>query len=187
MRHRAAQVREGRSAPPGDAESPEIRNNLTAVNPMRRSRILVATVVGVVLLGGWVERVPLVSRAAALALGATYLGDSAVRRQRSSEDCGVAALNMIFDAHSIPFTAGDSLRQLIQRRGRGLSFAEMSVVSASAGVAANGYMMSIQAFDSVPLPAIAHLKQHFVVVDRVTASGVELRDPLFGRMRFPTS
>jgi ABC-type bacteriocin/lantibiotic exporter with double-glycine peptidase domain len=154
---------------------------------MRRRTIIVAVVAAGTLSIGWSQRVPLASRAAAHALGATYLGDSAVIRQRSQEDCGVAALQMVFVDHRRTLTSVDSLRRVVQTRRRGLSFAEMSTLAGGGGLTASGYIMDFDALASTRLPAIAHLQNHFVVVDRVTETAVVIRDPMFGHMRVPKS
>lgn len=152
---------------------------------MRRRGIAVVLAVGVVLLVVWNRREALGSRVGAYALGAAYLGDSAVHRQRSLEDCGVAALHMLFDTHRRPFPMGDSLLHVVQLRHRGLSFAEMARVAAGSGLAANGYVMDLGALARMQGPVIAHLKTHFVVVDRVRRDSVDIRDPVLGRLRLP--
>jgi ABC-type bacteriocin/lantibiotic exporter with double-glycine peptidase domain len=156
---------------------------------MRQRRNVIALLGGLGVVVGWSLRVPLASRAGAFMLGATYLGDSAVRRQRSFEDCGVAAVHMIFDAHLKPFTSetDDSLLRIVKTRGFGLSFAEMAHLAGDRGLVASGYVMDLDALGRATLPAIAHLKRHFVVVDRVTPTSVVLRDPFFGRLSFPRS
>ena len=137
------------------------------------------------LLLTWSRREAIASRVAVYSLGATYLSDSAVRRQRSLEDCGVAALHMLFDTHRRSFPVADSLLQVVRARHRGLSFAEMATVANASGLSANGYLMDLDALAKMEGPTIAHLKTHFVVVDRVRGNSVDIRDPVHGRLRLP--
>jgi ABC-type bacteriocin/lantibiotic exporter with double-glycine peptidase domain len=157
---------------------------------MRRRRMIVGLVIaGTLVTAAFSGRVALVSRAGSMALGATYLGDSAMRRQQSLEDCGVAALHMLFDTYGRAFPMGDSLRHVVHTRRQGLSFAEMAALSQRNGLTATGYIMDVGALARTRLPAIAHLTTHFIVVDRVLAGldSLEIRDPQFGRMRLPAS
>jgi ABC-type bacteriocin/lantibiotic exporter with double-glycine peptidase domain len=156
---------------------------------MSKRRSVVALLSGLGFIVAWTLRIPLTSRAGAFALGATYLGDSAVRRQRSFEDCGVAALHMMFDTYRRPFPRqmDDSLLRVVHTRGFGLSFAEMAHLAGERGLAASGYIMDLDALGRAPLPVIAHLKRHFVVVDGITSTTVFIRDPVFGRLSLPQS
>jgi ABC-type bacteriocin/lantibiotic exporter with double-glycine peptidase domain len=154
---------------------------------MNRRRVAVVLTVSVALLVVWNKREALGSRAGAYALGAVYLGDSAVHRQKSLQDCGVAALHMLFDTHHRPFAAGDSLLAVVKGRDRGLSFAEMATIARGAGLSAHGYEMNLDALARMNGPTIAHLKTHYVVVDRVRRDSVDIRDPLLGRLRLPAS
>ena len=157
---------------------------------MRGRRVIVGLMIaGTLTAAAWNARVALASRAGSMALGATYLGDSAVRRQQSLEDCGVAALHMLFDNYGRAFPMGDSLLQVVQGRRRGLSFAEMATLSRRGGLTATGYVMDFKELARIRLPAIAHLTTHFIVVDRVLPGldSLEIRDPMFGRMRLPAS
>jgi ABC-type bacteriocin/lantibiotic exporter with double-glycine peptidase domain len=155
---------------------------------MRRRRWRMIVLFGAVgVLTGWTFRYPLASRVGAYTMGATYLGDSAVHRQRSFADCGVAALHMIFDTHRRPFPRAldDSLLQVVRTRGEGLSFAELARLSTDGGLTAQGYMMNVAALRATRLPVIAHLTGHFIVVDRVTDTAVLVRDPTLGRLSLP--
>jgi peptidase C39-like protein len=157
------------------------------LSALRRRWSIIVLLGAVSVLTGWTFRYPLASHMGALTLGATYLGDSAVYRQRSFADCGVAALHMIFETHRRPFPRelDDSLLHVVRTRGQGLSFAEMARLATDGGLTAQGYMMDLEALRATRLPVIAHLTGHFVVVDRVTATAVLVRDPTLGRLSLP--
>lgn len=151
----------------------------------RRRRIGLVLALAAGGVGLWSAREPLLGHVAAAVLGADYLGQDGVRRQRGEVDCGVAVLEMIFAARGVPPARLSGTREAVLGRGRGLSLLEMQQIALRHGLDAAGYRMNMAGLAAAPLPAVAHFPDHFVVVDRVTSSDVELRDPAVGRLRMP--
>lgn len=126
-----------------------------------------------------------VARAWTWSVGGHYLGRENVRMQEGMWDCGVAAVAMVLEAHrrAPPL---EPLRAEVRDRGRGLSLLEMQEVAGERGVRSDGWRLEFAALARMPLPAIAHFEDHYVVVDRITPSGaVWIRDPAVGRLELP--
>ena len=114
---------------------------------------------------------------------ADYLGASGVRFQQASFDCGVAALEMLVAVPAVEAARVASLRALAARKGS-LTFLDLQLAAHAMGVETRGYRTDLAGLQKLPLPAIVHLPDHFVVVDRVSDSQmIELRDPSIGRLR----
>lgn len=128
------------------------------------------------------------ARASAILMGGEYLGQEGVRLQKGEVDCGVAALEMVFESHGLDTGALESIRTRVVERDAGLTFEEMRQIASAHGLAADGWRMEVSELAGARLPALVHLPGHFVVVDRVTPAGqVELRDPAVGRVRMPVN
>ena len=120
----------------------------------------------------------------ALTVGASYRGSEQVRFQEGDSDCGVAALEMLFDAHGVETRTLEPVRALVARRDDGLTMLEMRNLAVDHGLAADGMRMNLAALARARFPAIVSFPDHWVVVDRVTPDGtVDLRDPAIGRLR----
>jgi ABC-type bacteriocin/lantibiotic exporter with double-glycine peptidase domain len=129
---------------------------------------------------------PPVARAVAWSVGAEFLGQGGTRLQRGEVDCGIAALQMVLEGRGARGEGIDSARAAVLARGEGATLAELRALAARSGVGAEGWRMDAASLARAPLPAIAHLDGHFVVVDRVEPGGSVLaRDPAIGRVRFP--
>lgn len=148
----------------------------------RKLRILFT---GVALLCAWLGRHAIVGRAVAIAYGGHYQGQRDVVLQQGLRDCGVAALAMLLSAHAAPLIDADSLRELVYRRHTGLSLLELQRAARAHGVSLQGYRLTIEELVHSPMPLIAHLYRHFVVVDRVANGRVQVRDPIGGRIAIP--
>lgn len=144
---------------------------------------LVAAVV--IFIFVWFGRHAIVGRAIATSYGGEYQGQRDVVLQQGLRDCGVAALTMMLSAHFAPLTDADSLRDMVRHRARGLSFLELQRAARTHGVILEGYRLSTEGLVHAPMPLIAHLFHHFVVVDGVDNGRVMVRDPIAGRITIP--
>lgn len=126
-----------------------------------------------------------VARLLAWSSGGSYLGRDGVRLQRGDWDCGVAVLAMLLEhEHHAPRLEG--VRRRVLERGRGLSLLEMQAVAGRHGVRAAGWRLDFAGLASAPLPAVAHFRDHYVLVDHVAPDGtVRFRDPALGRVEMP--
>lgn len=115
--------------------------------------------------------------------GFDYRGSRGVVFQRSEVTCGVAALDMVLRALGADTTEVDSLRRLVMARGRGTSVGELVRAARSAGLQARGWVLPERALARAPVPFIAYMGGHFVVVDSVGPEYVHWRDPAIGRLR----
>jgi ABC-type bacteriocin/lantibiotic exporter with double-glycine peptidase domain len=115
--------------------------------------------------------------------GVTYLGRDGVYLQRSSWDCGEAALKMIFDHYEIPVAYDDLLSQL-GTSGAGTSMLSLKKLSEAKGLHCEGWHLTFEDLRHAPLPVILFLHgNHYVVLDSFTPSGeVLLRDPARGKL-----
>lgn len=115
--------------------------------------------------------------------GVTYLGSDGVYLQKSSWDCGDAALKMIFDHYGIPVVYDDLLSQL-DASAAGTSMLSLKKLSEAKGLHCEGWRLTFEDLRHAPLPAILILRgSHYVVLDSLTPSGeVLLRDPARGKL-----
>ncbi|HKJ92443.1 MAG TPA: cysteine peptidase family C39 domain-containing protein [Longimicrobiales bacterium] len=120
----------------------------------------------------------------AVAVGAVYLGRDGVRMQTDTVDCGVAALEMVFEAYGKDVASLSAARAAALAAGEPLSFLQLKDLAAAAGLRATGWTGRIGDLGATPKPLIAHTAHHFVVVDSVTDNGVFVRDPALGRLRY---
>jgi len=100
--------------------------------------------------------------------------------QLGPDDCGAASLAMIMAYHGrhVPLA---EVRQVFGVAPYATS--ALAVISAARanGFNAEGVWADLDNLGDVPVPAILHWKSgHFVVLERVTDSGVELVDPACG-------
>jgi ABC-type bacteriocin/lantibiotic exporter with double-glycine peptidase domain len=145
--------------------------------------LIVSSFVAIIVLASLPPRVEAAARTRAWLSDADYLGASGVRFQQASTDCGVAALEMLLAVPTAKAARLTSWRALAARRD-GLTFLDLQLAARAMGVETRGYRTDLAGLQRMPLPAIVHLPDHFVVVDRVSASHVvELRDPSIGRLR----
>ena len=86
--------------------------------------------------------------------GGEYIDNSGVVMQQSSNDCGAAALKMVFDHHHIVRPLADWSGELIDRP-EGTSMLRLKEVTEKWGLRAEGYRVSSQDIKTIPLPSIA--------------------------------
>lgn len=121
--------------------------------------------------------------------GGVYLGRSQVVFQRADNDCGAAALKMVFDHYRIAGSLDELARKLIDHNEtEGTSMLRLKEVAESAGLSAAGWRIAERDLPGVPLPSIVLLnRNHFVVLEAVDAGGdVIYADPAVGRVRMAT-
>jgi ABC-type bacteriocin/lantibiotic exporter with double-glycine peptidase domain len=82
-----------------------------------------------------------------------------------------------------PEHALDSLRELTQRLQRGLSFAELQRAAAAYSLSSQGWIVPAGQLRTIPMPAIVHFPNHYVVLDSIRRGSAYLRDPAIGRVR----
>jgi ABC-type bacteriocin/lantibiotic exporter with double-glycine peptidase domain len=142
-------------------------------------------VVAALLISVWFGRHSIVGHAFATVYGGDYQGQRDVVLQQDLHDCGVAALTMVLSAHGTPFTNADSLRDMVRGRSRGLSLLELQRAARAHGTVLEGYHLTVEELTKSPMPLVAHLFRHFVVVDEVVGGRVMVRDPIAGRIAIP--
>jgi len=100
-------------------------------------------------------------------------------------ECGLAclaAISAFFDGE--PGLA--EIRQLAVSSGRGETLLELRNLAERIGLAARGVKVEIKSLAQLALPAILHWDMnHFVVLERVTKTGIVIMDPAAGRLAVP--
>ena len=100
-------------------------------------------------------------------------------------ECGLAclaAISAFFDGE--PGLA--EIRQLAVSSGRGETLLELRNLAERIGLSARGVKVEIKSLAQLALPAILHWDMnHFVVLERVTTSGIVIMDPAAGRLVVP--
>jgi ABC-type bacteriocin/lantibiotic exporter with double-glycine peptidase domain len=104
-----------------------------------------------------------------------------VIRQRSSADCGAAALAMVATALGVP-TSLERARDLAGTTERGTTLAGLVEGADALGVPARAVHVRGEP-DRLPLPAIVHWRRHYVVLESLTPRHVHVVDPARGRRR----
>jgi ATP-binding cassette subfamily B protein len=108
-------------------------------------------------------------------------GNLAVIRQRSDNDCGLAALATVAAHHWRPFDYDGVCKQAVLG-SRGTDLLALSQLAEGLGFRTQGVKGSYDAMSTCTFPAIAHFRRplrggHFVVVHEWTSAGVVLADP----------
>lgn len=122
-------------------------------------------------------------RLSAFVIGAEYLDKQNVVFQTSSNNCGAAALKMIFDYHRLylPLKKIDS--GLIHTN-TGISMSELKRFAVSEFLQADGWRLTYHDLKFQRFPMIAFIRQHhFVVLDSISDDEIYFRDPSIGRMK----
>lgn len=117
-------------------------------------------------------------------MGGRFLGSRGVVFQRSPSSCGSAALEMVLLSHGVHVDS-DSLVAELGGPNHEASMLQLTRVAAAYGLTGSGWELTVEMLRTVPLPAIAHLPEHYVVVDSMTNDQVYVRDPAVGIIRLP--
>jgi predicted double-glycine peptidase len=120
----------------------------------------------------------------ALLRGGRYLGRVGVVFQERANDCGAAALKMVFDHYGLVRPLEAWQREAIDRP-EGSSMLRLLEVARKWGLRAEGWRVTPADLDTIPLPAIALLNRHHYVVVEARAGAGQLiyADPALGRVK----
>ena len=100
-------------------------------------------------------------------------------------ECGLACLAAI-SAYFEGAPGLAEIRQLAVPSGRGESLLELRNLAERIGLSARGVKVEVKALAQLALPVILHWDMnHFVVLERVTSSGIVIMDPAAGRLAVP--
>jgi len=110
-------------------------------------------------------------------------------RQMDATDCGPSCLLMVLQEHGGHASISE-LRVLAETDRSGTTLLGLTRAARTLGFEAHGARGSYESLQREQTPLIAHLnlpdgREHFVVVDRVRISGVDVRDPAWGRRYLP--
>jgi ABC-type bacteriocin/lantibiotic exporter with double-glycine peptidase domain len=119
-------------------------------------------------------------------MGGEYLGSEGVVLQDKQNDCGPAALKMVFDHYDIPSTLAE-IEQSVGLTAKGSSMLALKEMAELKGLRAEGWRYTLEDFLKAPKPVILFVDgDHFAVVDSVTANNdVVMRDPAIGKLKLP--
>ena len=119
--------------------------------------------------------------------GGEFQGKEGVLFQTSYNDCGPAALRMIFDHYKISSTC-DEIERSIRLSGSGATMFSLKQMAELKGLHAEGWRLTVQDLlnTSFPLLLFVH-NDHFVVADSISDQMVFLRDPAVGRVNMPAA
>jgi ATP-binding cassette, subfamily B, bacterial CvaB/MchF/RaxB len=100
-------------------------------------------------------------------------------------ECGLACLAAISGYFEGEFGLIE-IRQLAVPSGRGETLLELRNLAERIGLSARGVKVGVDALAQLATPAILHWEMnHFVVLERVTKSGIVIMDPAAGRLVVP--
>jgi ABC-type bacteriocin/lantibiotic exporter with double-glycine peptidase domain len=116
--------------------------------------------------------------------GGEFLGTDGVVLQDNRNNCGPAALKMVFDHYGISSSTME-IEESVGITDKGSSMLALREMALLKGLRAVGWRYTLEAFLKAPMPAILFVNHdHFVVVDSVSDIGdVYLRDPAVGRIK----
>jgi len=107
--------------------------------------------------------------------------------QMSAAECGAACLAMVLAYHGRP-TRLEECREYCGVNRDGMSTRVLADVGRRFGLRVRGFSLEPSAFGELQLPAIVHWNfNHFVVVERLSRSGIDIVDPATGRQRITHS
>ena len=118
-------------------------------------------------------------------LGQTaYLGRDGVVMQRAANECGAAALKMIFDSFGVAADY-ELVRARLRMESRGTTMLCLKEAAETFGLLCEGWRLAPQDLPALPVPAILRVRGgHFVVLAAMDAAqGTVILDPARGRLR----
>jgi len=140
--------------------------------------------VGIFVTYQFIEHPDYWKKTVAFFKGARYLGEEGVTFQKHSNDCGPAALKMVFDYFEIPATLDETSEKLLDKKGTSmLSIKEMAELK---GLKAEGWRYAFKDLKRIKLPAIVFVNgDHYVVLSRITDDGkIIILDPAIGKLKY---
>ncbi|MBM4169234.1 MAG: hypothetical protein FJ215_08775 [Ignavibacteria bacterium] len=140
---------------------------------------------GVVLVAGSIfSRPDVYKKFSAWRVGGEYLGSEGVVLQDKRNNCGPAALKMVFDHYGISMTLAE-IEKNVELTAKGSSMLALKEMAELHGLKAEGWRYTLEDFLKTQLPAIVFVhSDHFVVVDSITEGGeIFMRDPAVGRVK----
>ncbi|MGH2568307.1 MAG: cysteine peptidase family C39 domain-containing protein [Bacteroidota bacterium] len=113
-----------------------------------------------------------------------YLGSEGVVLQDKHNNCGPAALKMIFDTYGIQVSLAE-IEQSVELTKKGSSMLALKEMAELKGLKAEGWRLTMEDFLKTQMPVIVFLHgDHFALVDSVTQSDeIVMRDPALGRLK----
>jgi len=123
-------------------------------------------------------------RLAAHSAGFHYLNSSGVTFQ-GSQNCGPAAMHMVFVSLGLPTSLRDLEQQMLHRVAGGTRMRRMAEVAKENGLVARARRVTAEVLPLIPLPSIAVIgRSHYIVVERYQpGQGLIVVDPQVGRCR----
>jgi len=115
-----------------------------------------------------------------------YPGSEGIVLQDKQNNCGPAALKMVFDHYGIS-SALVEIESNVGLTEKGSSMLALKEMAELKGLKAEGWRLTLEDFLKVPMPAIVFVHgDHFAVVDSVTDDNdVVMRDPALGKVKLP--
>ncbi len=119
-------------------------------------------------------------------MGGEYLGRDGVVLQDKHNNCGPAALKMVFDHLGISSTLAE-IESKVGLTEKGTSMLALKEMAEMKGLRADGWRYTLEDFLNVSVPAIVFVHgDHFAVVDSVAGDReIFLRDPTLGKLKLP--
>ena len=138
---------------------------------------------GVTFVAGWPK---FLKDFLAWKMGGEFLGEEGVILQDKYNNCGPAALQMVFDFYGVQ----SSIRQIeesLPLSKKGSSMFSLKLLAEKKGLKAKGWRLTLKDLPNTPMPAVLFVHgDHFVVADSVSSDGdFFLRDPALGRLKVP--
>lgn len=129
-------------------------------------------------------------------MGGEYMGSEEVILQDKRNNCGPAALKMVFDHYGIVSTLAE-IENKVGLTEKGSSMLALKEMAELKGMRAEGWRLTLEDFlfrfaesrttGKFPEPVIVFVQgDHFAVVDSVNGNDeIIMRDPAIGKLRIP--
>lgn len=112
--------------------------------------------------------------------------DAPIAWQRTEKDCGLAAVATLARLLGVHLPEYDILLLRYPPHAYGHRLDELARIAADLGIRLDAVRVTTAGLESIPLPAIAHLRSdHFVVLVDRSPSGWQIADPGKGILRRP--
>lgn len=145
--------------------------------------VIVLFFIGLVSFGIFLQTPDSFQKLSAFSMGAEYLGRDGVTLQTKQNNCGPAALKMIFDRYNISVTI-DEIDQNIALTEKGSSMLALKEMAELKGLKAEGWKLTLEDFLTQQFPVLLFVhNNHFIVVDSVSNNEIFVRDPAIGRLK----